>query len=176
MTILLGIIIGVASARYLANPSNLVVSQRYGNWYSWPSAGHPDSSPYSQARYLLAGTVPEHFSEVLTLYRDHDDDGGRLAADCTYIIAMQRPEARRWIISVFAEDGVQGAVLTQDDVISRAGRVELKLSGDPQPGNWLRLAADGSPRVVFRMYDGETILRQANGNLELPSVKLEGCS
>lgn len=175
-TLLLGLVVGVGSARFLAGPSNPFVREAHGNWYTWPSAGHPNSSPYSQARFLLAGTLPEHFSEVVTFFRRHDDSNGSLSSDCTYVVSMQRPGARRWALSVAADGDPQKRSLTQDDVIAHDDLIEVRLSGDPQPGNWLSTEGIDSPYLYFRLYDSETILSQGKDRLDLPRVKLETCS
>lgn len=175
-SLLLGVIVGVGSARYLAGPSNPLVRETHGQWFTWPSAGHPDSSPYSQAKYLLAGTLPEHFSEIVTFFRRHDDAGGSLSGDCTYVISMPRPGARRWALSIGASGEAQAEVLTQHDVIARDDRIEIRVSPEPQPGNWLRSNGVDAPYLYLRLYDAETILNQSSEKLELPTVKLEACS
>ncbi|MEE4236129.1 MAG: DUF1214 domain-containing protein [Anderseniella sp.] len=174
-SLLIGAALGIGSAHYMATPSNPLISDRHGNWYTWPAGGAPDSSPYSQAYFLLKGHLPEHFTEATSLYRSHDDDGGRLSPDCVYLLNMARPGARRWTLSLAGDGGAFSSVMTQDDVISTAGRIEVRLAALPQPGNWLRFG-EGAERLVLRMYDGEDRLRQAELDASLPTLRQESCS
>lgn len=176
ISLLLGVVVGVGSARYLAGPGNPLIRETHGNWFTWPSAGHPDSSPYSQSKYLLAGVLPEHFSETVTFFRRHDDDGGSLSAECTYLVSMARPAARRWTLSVGEQGDMQTGVLSQNDVIANDERIEIRVSAHPQQGNWLALNGLDAPFLYFRLYDAETILNQGSDRLELPTVKQETCS
>jgi hypothetical protein len=176
ISLLLGVVIGLGSARYLAGPSNPLIREAHGQWFTWPSAGHPDSSPYSQSKYLLAGVLPEHFSETVTFFRQHDDAGGRLSSQCNYVVSMARPAARRWAVSLAAPDSAPTSVLTQNDVIANNDRIEISISGYPQSGNWLGSNGLDEPYLFFRLYDAETILNGGNDTFELPAVKLETCS
>lgn len=176
ISLLLGVAVGVGSARYLAGPGNPLIRETHGNWFTWPSAGHPNSSPYSQSKYLLAGVLPEHFSETVTFFRQHDDDGGSLSAECTYLVSMARPAARRWALSVGEQGNMQTSVLSQNDVIASDDRIEIRVSAHPQHGNWLALNGLDAPLLYFRLYDAETILNQGSDRLELPTVKQESCS
>jgi hypothetical protein len=150
-----------------------------GNWQNWPAAGDTSSNPYTQVRFLSDTKLPEHFSEVLTFYRDQDDEGGRLSEDCHYLLSMPRPTARRWSVSVKTIQGAVTQLVTQDDVISNKNIVEINLSGSVQPGNWLQLNDQISPKVVLRLYDGDTIIAQGSGKdgkLDLPLLKRVACS
>lgn len=177
-SLLAGLALGVASAQFMASPSNPMISERHGNWHSWPGAGDPVSSPYSQARFLLAGHLPEHFSEVTTLYRSEDDDGGNISGSCVYLLSLKRPGVRRWSVTIVDDGKSPGAgssVLTQDDVFSRDGTVEIRLAALPQPGNWLPMPEDAAPLLVLRLYDGEERDPQAELDSSLPALTLEGC-
>ena len=175
VSLLVGVSLGIGSARYMASTANPFVREAHGKWFAWPTAGHPENSPYSLARFLLAEHLPEHFSEVLTLFRNHDDDGGKLSSDCIYRLSMQRPQARRWVLSVVDGDAVQQAVLSENDVVSSQGRIEILAARDPQPGNWLQLDPDTAPTLVLRLYDTDSILAQQDEAISLPDVRLETC-
>lgn len=176
-SLLVGISAGLGSAHYMSSPSNPVISERHANWYMWPAPGDPESSPYSQSKFLLAGHLPEHFSEVTTLYRSHDDDGGQLSSDCVYLLSMKRPALRRWTISLLDGTGTAVSVLTQDTIISSGGTVDVRLASTPQPGNWLRFGPDGTGQLVLRLYDGED---RPPGTEQtealLPTLRQESCS
>ena len=132
-----------------------------------------------QARFIANGRLPEHFSEVLTFYRDKDDSGDKLTEDCSYEMSIERPTARRWSISLTGNASNTQQLLTQNDVISVDRKVIVELSASPQPGNWLQMSNTASPRVVFRLYDGDTITAQGpsgGGTLGLPSLKRVSCS
>jgi hypothetical protein len=174
-SLLIGAAIGVASAHYMAQPSNPLVNDRHGNWYTWPGSGDPESSPYSQARFLLDGQLPEYFAEVTTLYRSRDDDGGRLSQSCVYLVSMKRPEVRRWTLSLVDEDDSATSLVTQDDVVSTGGTVEVRLASVTQPGNWLAFGNEGAGRLVLRLYDGEDRPSQAEIDATLPKVTRERC-
>ncbi len=175
-SLLIGAALGVASAHYMAQQSNPLVNERHGRWYAWPTSGDPRSSPYSQARFLLDGHLPEHFTEVTTLYRSHDDDGGRLSQSCVYLVSMKRPEVRRWTLSLVNDNGAATSLVTQDDVISVAGNVDVHLADVPQPGNWLDFGGEDPGRLVLRLYDGDERASPADIDASLPRVMRERCS
>lgn len=178
VSVLVGVTVGIVSARYMTTEKSPFFTERYGNWNNWPVAGNPANNPYTQAKFIANGQLPEHFSEVLTFYRNQDDEGDQLAEDCTYIMSINRPTARRWSISLTGNAGRTPQVMTQDDVVSMGDKVTVLLSALPQPGNWLRMANTDGPRVVFRLYDGDTITAQGptGGTLGLPSLTRVSCS
>jgi hypothetical protein len=179
VSVLVGVTLGVFSARYLTTEQSPFFTDQYGYWKNWPVAGNPASNPYTHAKFIANGQVPEHFSEVLTFYRDQDDGGGKLTEDCTYLLSIERPTARRWSISLTGNADGDPQLLTQDDVISIGRTVRVLLSAAPQQGNWLRISNAAAPRVLFRLYDGDTITAQGpngGGSLGLPSVKRVSCS
>ena len=178
MSVLVGVTVGIVSARYMTTEQSPFFAHKYGNWNNWPVAGNPANNPYTLAKFIANGQLPEHFSEVLTFYRSEDDGGDKLTEDCTYLMSVDRPTARRWSISLTGNSGGAQQVLTQNDVISMGEKVTVTLSTSPQPGNWLRMPSTGDPRVVFRLYDGDTITAQGAGGgaLGLPSLARVSCS
>lgn len=181
VSVLVGVTVGIVSARYMTTEQSPFFTDQYGNWLNWPVAGNPASNPYTQARFIANGQLPEHFSEVLTFYRDQDDSGDKLVEDCTYLMSIERPTARRWSISLSGNASGARQLLTQDDAISIDRKVNVALSASPQPGNWLQMSNTVNPRVVFRLYDGDTITAQGpsgrgSGTLGLPSLKRVSCS
>jgi len=178
VSVLVGVTVGIVSARYMTTEQSPFFTHKYGNWNNWPVAGNPANNPYTQAKFIANGQLPEHFSEVLTFYRSEDDGGDKLTEDCTYVMSIDRPTARRWSISLTGNAGRTPQVLTQNDVISMGEKVTVLLSASPQPGNWLRISNADDPRVVFRLYDGDTITAQGTGSgaLGLPSLKRVTCS
>lgn len=179
VSVLVGVTVGIASARYMTTEQSPLFTDQYGNWQNWPVAGNPAYNPYTQAKFTSNGQLPEHFSEVLTFYRDKDDSDDKLVEDCTYVLSVERPTARRWTISLTGNASNTQQLVTQDDAISIDRKVIVRLSASPQPGNWLQMSNADSPRVVFRLYDGDTITAQGPsgaGALGLPSLKRVSCS
>jgi hypothetical protein len=176
ISVLVGVIIGLGSARYMSSESSGIFANSYGKWQNWPVPGDTSSNPYTLARFLTETKLPEHFSEVLTFYRRDDDQGDGLSEDCNYLLSMPIPTARRWSVALETLPGQSPQLVTQDDVISVGGVVEVQLSNTPQPGNWLQISDAGSPKVILRLYDGETITAQGrNGQLGLPSITRLAC-
>ena len=179
VSVLVGVSVGFVSARYLTTEQSPLFTDQYGNWQNWPVAGNPSYNPYTQAKFISNGQLPEHFSEVLTFYRDKDDSGEKLLEDCTYELSIERPTARRWSISVAGNGNSARQLLTQDDAISIDRKIVVAVSATPQPGNWLQMSTSTSPRVVFRLYDGDTITAQGpggGGTLGLPRLKRVSCT
>ncbi|MGB7204685.1 MAG: DUF1214 domain-containing protein [Anderseniella sp.] len=179
LSVLIGSTFGLGSASYMTSDSSGFFASKLGHWYSWPVTSGSDSNPYVLARYISNGHLPEHFSEVLSFYRTHDDDGNRLSEDCTYVLSMKRPSARRWSVSATVGATDAAETFLKDTVISRAGIVEISISATPQPGNWLAISDDDNPVILFRMYDSDSIAANAQGDnqqLELPSITLGDCS
>jgi hypothetical protein len=89
---------------------------------------------------------------------------------------MKRPDVRRWTLSLVDQDGTASSLVTQDDVISIGGNVDVRLAGVPQPGNWLAFAGRDPDRLVLRLYDGEDRASWAEIDAGLPRVSRESCS
>ena len=179
LSMLVGSTLGLGSAAYMTRENSGVFASQLGYWQSWPVASGSDSNPYLLARYISKGHLPEHFSEVLTFYRTRDDDGNKISEDCTYVLSMKRPSARRWSVSAAAGAGDTRETFLNDTVISSGGNVEINIAATPQPGNWLNISDNGNPAIQFRMYDGDTITAQGQGEnqkLDLPSIRLGACS
>lgn len=179
VSVLVGVTVGIVSARYMTTEQSPFFTDQYGNWKNWPVAGNPSNNPYTQAKFIANGQLPEHFSEVLTFFRDQDDTGDKLVEDCSYLLSIERPSARRWSISLTGNASGEPQLLTQDDVISIGRTVRVRVSTSPQQGNWLRMSDSDNPRVVFRLYDGDTITAQGpngSGTLGLPSLSRVSCS
>ncbi len=179
LSLLVGVAVGVGSASYLTGGRSSLFAEQLENWQFWPVSGAPNSNPYTIARYHNAGLLPEHFGEVLTFYRSRDDGGSKLSPDCTYMLEMPRPSARRWVVSVPTGDDESPQLLTQDTTFAEKGTIKISLSTTPQSGNWLKWSTTEVPKIVLRMYDGDTIVSQSTEQqekLSLPSTRLVVCS
>jgi hypothetical protein len=62
---LIGMAIGLFSARYIANGGFDLVAASQGPWKTWPSAGLNNMDPYTKAHFLAAGRLADNRREIV---------------------------------------------------------------------------------------------------------------
>lgn len=158
-------------------------AMRYGAWVLWPKAGAPDADPYSLAVFARRGDVPMSPAEGLAFFASGDTAGNTLRGSCTYEIQGQFPQARAWTLTIYQPDGqlLVGpsgrSGFTSAEALVEGAQVRILLSSQPQPGNWLPVAASDSPVLALRLYETPlSAVASALDSARLPEVRRIGCA
>lgn len=178
-----GLGVGVFSAQALIDGYGNLFNKSYGPWVSWPTAGTRSSNPYVRAHYLNHNRLPISQFEVNELEARTDSNGEPLDGKCTYEITGKMPQTRWWSIYTFANGSAntgnsahRTGISSQQMFYQTSDAFLIKLSSDPQTGNWLVPASDGDFVLVLRHYNpGRSISNQFKFE-NLPVIKKRACS
>jgi len=159
LVVILGTLIGL-SLTYAALVQGFTFGTvKAGPWVGSPRAGSLEIDPYTRALLVRTGLIPLGAGEGVSLVAKTDSEDHALSGRCDYRLTGPMPPARYWTVSVFAPDGtlVENADerygFTSSEVLRDASHpVEIALSTQARPGNWLPVPA-ASFVVVLRLYD-----------------------
>jgi hypothetical protein len=154
-----------------------------GPWTTWPQAGSPVPDPYTRAFITRNAALQLGQAEGIQLVATTDSDGRALDRACRYRIDGRTPTATFWTLvpvddrgaTIARPDGPTGFRSTR---VARAndGSMQLYVSRDLSPLNWLEIQGDGAFSLVLSLYD--TTIFSAVGTTEtvsLPSIIREAC-
>jgi len=158
--VLLGLAAGLVSAFWMVEGDYPFGRRQAQAWTAWPELGSREIDPYARAILARNGDIPLAIGEGLAFHTETDDFGRRLDSACLYTIGGMTPPARYWTIALYDRQGrldpsptarshTTSARILRDE----AGRMQIAISRDPQPGNWLIAPASGPFQIVFRLYD-----------------------
>lgn len=177
------VVTGLGSAYYLTGRAPPFGEVRVGPWAAWPQIGSAAIDPYARAIVAREGSLPLGAGEGLAFHASADSDGRALDAACDYRVRGGVPVSRAWTFTVFDADGGLPANATgrngfTSHELLRApdGGVDIALSRDVRPGNWLMLPATGGVHLVLRLYG--TSVSAMTGTVEvgnLPRIDRLGC-
>jgi hypothetical protein len=158
--VLLGLAGGLASAFRMVEGDYPFGRREAQAWTAWPELGSRNIDPYARAILARNGDIPLAIGEGLAFHANADDFGRPLDAACLYTISGRTPPARYWTIALYDQQGRHDPSPTLRSHTTSArilrdeeGRMEITLSRDPQPGNWLIAPASRQFQIVFRLYD-----------------------
>ncbi len=178
-----GLALGVWATGRVLDGGSTPGALRYGAWILWPKAGAPDADPYSLAAFSRRGDVPMSPAEGLTFFANKDSAGSALSGRCSYLIEGNFAHARAWTLHLYQPDGqlLVGpsgrSGFTSAEVLVEGSQVRIALSAQPQPGNWLPLAAADAPVVALRLYETPlSAVASALDTSRLPNVRRLGCA
>jgi hypothetical protein len=143
-----GAIVGAVSATLAIDIAGSAPASGGGAWRVWERTSALDADPYALAHFLLQGNLPPPAPLVAEFYRTRDDAGERLHTDCTYELAGPSPDVRWWGITAGAH-GLTGQTTSSETAVETSGRLRIRLSRHPQPGNWLALPDTGAFDLKF---------------------------
>lgn len=173
-------VLGISSAGYILDSGIQFGKVTFGPWDAWPSAGEPGSDPYSNALFARSGSVWLSNTEGLMLIANRDDSGQRLRPDCSYRLVGEIPRARLWTLSVEdagTGDASRSSSLSSQDVIWREDKsLEVTISSQVTPWNWLPVEGDRTFNVILRLYDTPLTSGALEGVIEPPSIVRGACT
>jgi hypothetical protein len=154
-----------------------------GSWTAYPDRGTPQADPYSKARFAQDTDLLLGHAEGLTFTARADSAGEPLRARCDYVITGSLPPARFW--TLHARDP-RGQVISGAD--SRAPALHslsllrepdstfsIRVSRNPQPGNWLAIGGGGPFTLVLTLYDTAIASSARIAEVELPRIVGDEC-
>jgi hypothetical protein len=181
--VLLGLAGGLSSALWMVEGDYPFGRREAQAWTAWPDLGSRDIDPYARAILARNGDIPLGIGEGLAFHAAADDAGFPLDGSCTYSIAGATPPARYWTMTLYDMQGRHDASPTSRSSTTSSrilrdeeGRMEITLSRDPQPGNWLIMPQSPRFQIVFRLYDtpvSGTLSWVTEGSL--PSIRRGEC-
>ncbi len=154
-----------------------------GPWEASPRAHAPDADAYARAIMTQRTHLPLGIGEGLALTAFADGEGRRLTSDCDYQITGLTPPARGWTLTLARPNeplraGPGDRIAFADAELTRneQGAVNITLSAQPAPGDWLPLPDIGPFRLVLRLYDTPVsgTARELTAR-DLPDVRRIGC-
>jgi hypothetical protein len=177
-----GLLLGVTATSRVLDSGSAPGSLRYGPWNVWPKAGAPDADPYSLAVHARRGEAPMTPGEGLAFFASRDAAGDELNGGCSYEIAGVFPQARAWTLTLYRPDGRllvgpsgRGAFSSAEALVDGT-QVRLRLSPQPQPGNWLPLPGKDAIVVALRFYETPlSAVAAALDTARLPGLVKTGC-
>lgn len=181
-TCLIGMMLGLLSARYVASGGLDLVATSQNGWTVWPTAGLSTMDPYTKAHFLADGRLPDNHREIVELETTNDAAGNRLDRNCSYVVAGRLDWARWWSITTgnqghgSLEAGSPPLSLHSGKVVFEAnGSTLIHLAAEPRAGNWLSFPPGGEMRLVLRFYDPSAASRASPDTVALPRIEQEHC-
>lgn len=181
----LSLSVGLGSAWYALEHGLPLTTRVAGPWTIWHEAGQVNSDPYTSAYVARAGWLPITSSHALYYVAREDSDGGRLTADCNYILTGASLDADWWSLGLFDTNGRiiankanRYAFNSSNTVRKSDGSFSIWMSSEARPGNWLPSAGGDENMLVLRIFGpGKTEEAQSENEIELnlPKIKRISC-
>ena len=177
-----GLAIGLISAQKVIGGYQGLFNKTQGPWVSWPTAGTRSSNPYVRAHFLTQNRLPISQFEINELEARTDSNGKTLDSDCNYEISGPAQKARWWSLYTYTKDGsgraqnAQPTGIGSNNILSKPdGNFTVKLSQQPQTGNWIIPAKGNDLVLVLRLYNpAQSITNQFNFK-GLPMIIRKDC-
>lgn len=157
---------------------------KLGAWEAFPQAQTADADPYAKSHRANAGRLLLASAEGLTFTAGSDDAGAALTGRCSYMIYGRTPQARFW--TLYATMPGRAAASTASPLPTGLnsrialrnpdGNLQIAVSADAQPGNWLALPGKGNFRLVLTLYDTPTAGNSGLIDLAMPQIRRTGCA
>lgn len=179
----LGLALGLISAQKIIGGHKGLFNKQHGPWVNWPTAGTRSSNPYVRAHFLMQNRLPISQFEVTELETTSDSNGKTLDADCSYEISGPTQKARWWSLYTYSTDasplklGAQPQSIASRQIISkRGGQFVVKLSRQPQTGNWITPSTGNDLVLVLRHYNPRQSITNQFNFKGLPTILRKECS
>jgi hypothetical protein len=182
VAILVALVVGFATAWYAVEHGGDYGSVAIKQWKASPGGGGPNADPYSIALLARTGEVPLGAGEGIAFTADADDSGAQLNGRCSYRISGQTPAARLWTLTAYDATGRlmsnaarRSSFHSREIVRQPDGSVDVVVSAEALPGNWLPIARVGHFRLVFRFYDTPATAGGGSADV-MPGIAKMGCT
>jgi hypothetical protein len=183
VAILVALVVGFSTAWYAVEHGGEYGSVAVKQWKASPAGGGPEADPYSIALLARTGEVPLGAGEGIAFTADADDEGDPLRGRCTYRVSGQTTAARLWTLTAYDSTGrlmanaARRSSFHSREIVRRPdGGVDIVVSTEASPGNWLPIAPVGHFRLVFRLYDTPATAGGGAADIVMPSIVRTGCA
>jgi hypothetical protein len=175
--VLVGAVLGVASAWAALGYGAATFSEEYGAWSHNRAAGSAAAGPYSRAIIAREGLLALSAREALYFSLDKDDQGRPLDESCVYELHGQALAARWWSVTLYARDGfllqnTDNAASVDASRVGNYGSWRTRIApvqGDA--ANWL--SSRGAQRgfsLMLRVYNPQDNFRPSAESLPVLST------
>lgn len=182
LAVIVAVVIGLGSAWLTVGEGWAFRSFRAGDWSAWPEGGSRAPDPYSRAILARTAQVPLGGGEGIAFFASRDSDGAPIRGGCEYTLVGETPAARLWTLSVVDAQGEVPAhrsgrtAFHSREVLRRSdGTIEITLSPQARPGNWMPIPDSGALTVVMRFYDAGVANPRTAGPVALPRIVWKAC-
>lgn len=180
LTVLLGILLGLASAWVLLTGSLLRGAQTTsGPWSTSTDTGSASAHPYLRAATSIQGLFVLRQEEATYWVAFTDDTGAGLRADCAYEISGGPMPAAWWSLTVYdsvwlvRNDDGHASV---DATSVGAGQWSARLApAQDRAAHWLSSRSASSPNLALRLYAPSAGALKDPMITPLPSIRRLSC-
>ncbi|MBS7539356.1 DUF1214 domain-containing protein [Ancylobacter lacus] len=154
-----------------------------GAWRAWPKSGTADADPYSRAALTRLGTLPLELADGLAFVAATDDAGRPLDPRCDIRLHGRLPQARYWTLTatdtrgrLIANAADRHGFTSAEAVWNGDGTLDIVLSPQARPGNWLPTAGSDRLALALRLYDTPVGIANRNDDPpDMPAIVTERC-
>lgn len=181
VAVLVGAVVGVASAWAALEFGRASFTERYGAWVHSSAAGSTGADPYTRAIIARDGLLALSAREALYFSLYEDENGRPLDESCIYELSGPPLAARWWSVTLYADDNF----LVQND--DHAGSIDASRLGLSTPwsvriapvrGNtahWLSSRSAGRGfSLTLRVYNQQENFRPSAESL--PTLTTVSCA
>lgn len=177
---------GAGGAFYAFKTVNLNAHSRSAilnhGWRTDRTFAAASASPYTRAYLAVVGLLGLPRSEAIYFFRDKADGGETLESDAVYEITGRDMPGRWWSLTLYDADQFltpnrynRYSVRSSDLKREPDGSFRIRLSRDPQPGNWIPMGDGHNMSLLLRVYNPEPGLDARLDSIALPTLrKVEG--
>lgn len=180
--VVLAIVLGLASAYWSVMSLRGAHTIRNGPWTTSLETGGANAGSYTRAYVALTGLLALNKDETIYFGASQDSAGEALDGACTYRIEGRDPDARWWSVTLYAADHylipnpANRYSVSKSNVARGAdGTFVIRLSGTPEPINWIATSPDGF-QITLRLYNPGDSVKKDPAASPLPSIVKEACS
>jgi hypothetical protein len=182
LAVVVAVVTGLGSAWLTVGEGWLFRTYRTGEWTAWPEGGSITPDPYARALLARTAQLPLGGGEGIAFFATRDSEGRPIRGGCEYLLVGETPPARLWTLGVVDANGEPPAhrsgrtFFTSRDALRRPdGQIEVALSPQARPGNWMPLPEQGALTLVLRLYDSPAANPATAGEIGLPKIQSRSC-
>jgi hypothetical protein len=169
--------VGFGLSYYSLEEGRELTATHYGVWSGWPELGTAQIDPYARAHLARQGMLPLGKGEGVRFFAHNDSAGEKLNGACSYTLAGDMPNHTLWTVQVRdpSTHQVFGHVESGQLQFGADGGVQLTISPQVQPGNWVNTDGLGPFELLLTLYDTNAFTSLGSDEIALPQVNLEIC-
>lgn len=169
---------GIYSAQWALDATRGFGGLQVNNWVAYPQIQTKDADPYARAHRANDGKILLGRAEGLVFRAQVDQNEEPLVRTCDYTLKGRVPPALFWTLRTVHPDneplnipqGRPSTINAQKVLRDSEGNIEIKLSQNPQPGNWLAIDPNSEFELQLTLVD--TPISNVSGirALEMPKI------
>jgi hypothetical protein len=180
--VLVALALGAGSALLALTLATSIVLVENEEWSTNPLAGSTEANPYSRAYTSLGSLLALNREEAIYYTAEEDAEGETLTSACDYTVRGGSFAAGWWSLTAYGGDhflipNEQDRYSYSQSELQSGGeeRWSIRLSAEPQEGNWLPTGNANKVVLFLRLYNPEPSVHENLGTVELPEISRESC-